>query len=141
MSRAWFIYKLRGDLQLTNLVPPAQIIAAGGMGLPGTPVVEQPKPFIIIRAATTGKSLTGGDGVHNYEFWEIWVHDNPGSYERIIGPALRRIRTICEGVQTQNLPDGGYLSWVEWLGDSADLLDDGFNTATRFTTFRCVVRR
>jgi hypothetical protein len=92
-------------------------------------------PFIIHRwdSVTPAFKLIGTEQVI------IWVHDKPGSYDRI--------NTILEWVKQEltdmvHVPgsDGRILTCVEWTGDSGDLYDDGWDTITRNASFTVVSR-
>jgi hypothetical protein len=148
MSRGWIVNVLRADSTLVSLLGTVdgvtgdkRIISAGAAGVPGSPGVEIAKPFVIIRAGDSSRALNGLDGSTNAETYLVWAHDRPGSYEAVIGPALLRIRALLDRREGINVSPTIRVTCCTWEGDSADLLDDGFGTATRYGSYRAIVRR
>jgi hypothetical protein len=69
----------------------------------------------------------------------IWVHDKNRDYGRI-NEALRRIKDLLTDTTHRVGADGWTLTTAEWNGEGPDLLDNGFNTVTRFSDFTVVGR-
>jgi hypothetical protein len=61
----------------------------------------------------------------------IWVHDQPNDYERI-DAIIRRIKSILAGLVGVK-HDYGWITQVDWNGDSEDGKDDGHGTIFRTT--------
>lgn len=148
MSRAWIVSTLKADPTLVSLLGTVddvtgdkRIISSGAAGVPGSTGVEIAKPFVIVRAGDSARALIGLDGNTNAETYLIWAHDRPGSYESVIGPALLRIRALLDRREGIYVSPTVRVTCCTWEGDSADLLDDGFGTATRYGSYRAIVRR
>lgn len=87
------------------------------------------RPFIQLR---WGRNDEGLDVVTRRTL-TIWVHSEPGDYERI-DLIIFRIRQLLPTLEARS--NGlGHLVGVEWTGDSEDLSDDGHKTITRWTSF------
>lgn len=90
------------------------------------------RPFVQLRWNNTIPGL----GTVDRRDLVVWVHDEPGDYDRI-DSIIRRIKTIMGSLV--GLPhEEGHLMTCEWTGDSADLTDDGHGTITRTTSFSIV---
>lgn len=99
-----------------------------------TPIV---RPFLNLR---WGNTVQGLDVLMPREL-VVWVHDEPGDYSRIdaILPALRRILTGIEATRwTEASGQTGWVSVIEWNGDSGDLADDGHGTIVRTSAFSII---
>lgn len=111
-------------IQSLGVVP--GMVQAGDMDSP------EGRPFINLRWSVTTPGMGGVD----FRQVVIWVHDEPGDFDRI-DQIIRRIKDILSAMVGQ--PHAyGYLNQAEWLGDSEDLVDDGHGTITRTTSFRLV---
>lgn len=69
----------------------------------------------------------------------IWVHDEPNDYSRIV-KILKRLRVMFreyEGGRT-TFDSGAYISAIDWVSESSDLIDEGHGTITRQTTFEII---
>lgn len=114
------------DAQLRTLGVTEEALHAGDVDTPPT------RPFVQLRWDETGVGI----GAVDTRRLVVWAHDEPNDYERI-DAILRRIRvvlTALEAVQTTH----GWLTLVEWNGNSPDLADDGHGTITRNSTFTLV---
>lgn len=99
----------------------ASVFAAGSLG------EEPPKirPFVVIRLLPRRTGLNGGGKpIAHLQACEVWIHDTPGSYERI-DSSLDALRTIAT-------------DHVRWEGDSQDLSDQSWQTITKNSTFTLV---
>ena len=127
--RTWLYEVLTTDPTLATLVPAEQIHGAGSLTKP-----PAKKPFIIINFGALISGAFPGLDLQNVT---LWVHDEPGSYQRITA-ALAAIRASLA-------PDGGRQGRVvgvpgaiaaRWQGDSADINDEGLRTIARNTTYQ-----
>lgn len=91
------------------------------------------RPFAVTRWSVS----TPGFGKAHTRDLTLWVHDEPGSYNRIDSVLLRAKEVLAEVVAT-NEEGGGWVSQIQWLGDSDDLSDDAQGTVTRNSVFRVV---
>lgn len=99
---------------------------------------EQVRPLVILRWQAVSPGFTSGDGSPlNRQVLQVWVHDKPSSYARVIDPALIRLRTILTALTGVNV--GGPHEWLSacvWEGDSEHLDDDAVGTIVRNAQFR-----
>jgi hypothetical protein len=112
--RKWLYDTLRGMGSLTAIVPQAQIKMAGTMNS-----VPKTRPFIVAVLEESTPEIVEASA----QDVRIWVHDNPGSYERI-DDALEVLRSLEGPVMGS---DGGI--YARWQGDSR-YLDDPENFYT-----------
>lgn len=68
---------------------------------------------------------------------EIWIHDDPGSYDRIDG-ILKSIYDRLDGAEHLTDDEGNELMSSSWQGTSGDLNDPGFRTITKNISFEVV---
>jgi hypothetical protein len=115
---------------------PAKVMAAGAAGLPGRP--ELTPPFLVVRALPPQPALVG-TAVQQIPYL-IWVHDQQGSFEDVIGTVLFRLRKILPTKTPQRLQTGEVIMEVVWQNDSGDQFDEGFGTATRFGQYMITAR-
>lgn len=115
------------DASLVSLGVVSAGVLAGDVDTP------QSRPFLNLRWSGTTPGL---DTVVKRDL-VIWVHDQPGDYEAKVDPIIRRLRTLLPSLAGVVHPYG-YLTVVEWNGDSEDLVDDGHGTIARTTTFTIV---
>lgn len=69
----------------------------------------------------------------------VWLHDRQRDYGRI-NKGLTRVADLLTGTIHRAGGDGITLSTAEWLGESQDLFDGGYNTITRYAEFAVVSR-
>lgn len=72
----------------------------------------------------------------------IWIHV-PKDMERDYGKidlAILRTKEIMENAEQVEGADGWVLAAATWIADSPDFPDDGYNSLTRYTQFRCACR-
>lgn len=116
-------------LQSKGIVPEG--VLAGDVDTPDL------RPFLNLR---WGNTVEGLDVIMPREL-VVWVHDEPGDYALIdaILVDLRRVLTGIEATQWTELSgQTGWVSVIEWNGDSGDLADDGHNTIVRTASFSIV---
>lgn len=97
----------------------------------------QIRPMCVLRWANTNPGLTS-DFPLSQRILTVWVHDSiaEGDYRRI-DQALKRLRTLLTGVAGVNVGNNeGWLSGINWEGDSDDLRDDDAGTLMRNAQFR-----
>lgn len=83
------------------------------------------RPFVVLRWGSTSPGVS----TVNRRVLTVWVHDTPSDYGRI-DQIMKRVRVLLESMfafPTEN----GWISEVEWVGDSDDLTDDGNQTILR----------
>jgi len=91
--------------------------------------------FLVIRWGPTTK-VFGTTGPSRFS---VWVHDKQRDYGRI-NDVLDRLRELIPDQTHLQGADGRTLSVAEWLGESDDLFDGGYNTCTRFVDFQAATR-
>jgi hypothetical protein len=142
--RQWVVQKINLDTQIMTAVGdgdpavgPSKVFSAGAAGLPGTPNLLP--PFIVVRALPAQPALPGT----NMEQipYLIWVHDQQGSFEDVIGTVLFRLKQILPTKTPQRLQSGEVIVECVWQGDSGDQFDEGFGTATRYGQYQVTARR
>lgn len=120
---------LTSSLPLVAEIPIARWLQAGAAD-------HQPvRPFAVIRIVDGPPSISKAVQPN----LQIWVHDNRGSYTKIDA-----IIELIKAAFTAALPledSTSRLVDANWTGDGPDLVDDGFNTNTRFTNFTLTGRK
>lgn len=120
---------LTSSLPLIAVIPAIRWIEAGAMD---NAIV---RPFGVIRIVDEPPSVVWSSQPR----MQIWVHDERGSYVRI-DSILALIRTALEAaVPMENATHR--IVCVDWTGDSPDLVDEGYNTNTRFSSFTFTGRK
>lgn len=89
----------------------------------------QVRPMIVLRWGLTdnvlNRSPIASRGL------QVWVHDQPGDYERI-ETILRRVRTLLTSVSAQNAgASDAWVSEIKWERFSEDLSDEDAGTIAR----------
>lgn len=143
MLRQWVVETIKLDPAIMTALGegdpaagPSKVFSAGAAGLPGAP--ELLPPFIVVRALTAQLGLAG-TSVQQVPYL-IWVHDQQGSFEDVIGTVLTRLRAILPTQVPRRLQSGEVIMEVVWQGDSGDAFDDGFNTATRYGQYQITAK-
>jgi hypothetical protein len=141
--RRWIVERLKLDNEMMTdlgegdpVLGRQKVFAAGAAGLPGMP--DTSPPFIVVRALPFLPALSPSR-VQTMPYL-IWVHDQQGSFEAIIGPVLSRLRAVLPTDLPIKTVDGAVIMNCVWEADSADLFDQGFETATRYGQYRLTVR-
>lgn len=117
--RTWVFATLSADAALGAVVAPASMYGAGG--LDARPAVV---PFLVVRF---GNDVPGPVPTVIQTDCQVWVHDDPGDY-LLITEALGLVKAALLAVTSPGLP-------IRWAGDSPDLVDPEYNTATRNSSF------
>lgn len=120
--RQWVHATLIGNTAFANLVPPTRI--HGAASLTARPAAA---PFVVVQFQPSTPAVK--DGVAYRLGFQVWAHDEPGSYvaiDAILGAAATAL------VGTVALPGAVR---VDWQGNSQDLADDGLSTVTKFASF------
>ncbi len=68
---------------------------------------------------------------------EVWVHDQPGDYDRV-DKILEYVRQVLDGAEHRKGASGAEIVRCEWKSDSPDLDDDGYGTITRMSAFEII---
>lgn len=118
---------LSSDTQLQTLgIDADSCWAAGSFEGP------QPTPFMVMRWGNTVKGI----GPSNSATLMVFVHDDPGSYERI-NAIIVRAREVIKALAASG-DSGNWITAVEWLGDSGELNEEAYRTITRNAEFNVV---
>jgi len=118
---------ITGDATLNSLGITAESCwAAGSFDGP------QPVPFMVMRWGV----VTRGYGAANTTLLTVYVHDEPGSYDRIRA-IQRRMRAVLLALEATGTPVNWIIN-VQWNGESGDLSDDSYRTITRNSDFTVV---
>lgn len=126
---------LTGDEQLYPIFGDRWVTASGqhGTDLNGDPAKGLPRPFGVFR-------LTGsypGMGHITQRGLEVWIHDEPGSFD-LIDNALKRVRDVLTSVEQRRGSNGSIIQQISWTNDSPDLFDDVRRTNTKMASFNLV---
>jgi hypothetical protein len=120
---------LINSLPLTAVIPANRWIQAGSMDN------QILKPFGIIRLTDTAPSISRSP----QPGLQIWVHDNRGSYGQIDN-TIELVKTaLLDALPMENSTHR--IVHIGWIGDSPDLVDEGFNTNTKFSSFTLTGRK
>jgi hypothetical protein len=143
MLRAWVVDRIKADAIIMTALGegdaaagPVKVMSAGAAGLPGHP--DLLPPFLVVRAVAVVPALEKTN-VQQIPYF-IWVHDQQGSFEDVIGTVLTRLRQIMPTSSPEDTDDGETIMACVWQGDSADLFDEGFGTATRYGQYQVTAR-
>jgi hypothetical protein len=66
---------------------------------------------------------------------EVWLYDREPNFDRI-EPILARVKEILEPLAGYATDGTGWITTVEWQGDSPDLDDDVYSAVTRNSAYR-----
>lgn len=94
--------------------------------------VPQTTPYMVLKLgddSAPSKSL-------QYQELTVWVHDTPGSYQRI-GEILEEVRLAL----VNNRATSNGMIIADWQGHSGDLADDAMGTIVRTSSYRLVGTR
>jgi len=125
--RQWIFSKLTTEASLIAVVPAVSVHAGGS-------ITSAPlnKPFVIYRLQEEVPRLNDEDRpLATSRSGEVWVYDDPGSYDRI-DDYLKLVRDKIAG-QVIGV-EGGIA--CGWQGESPELSDDEFKCITRFGSFQ-----
>jgi len=132
-ARAAVVDILGTDPQLNMLGFEADAISSSN----ATDTPSRDKPFVVVH--WDDMPLSGGRPVHMVSIWFHVPKDHEQDYGRIDMAIIRttEIMTSAEHVEGD---DGWSLTSASFTGASPDLLDDGYNSLTRYAQFRCACR-
>lgn len=88
--------------------------------------------FVTIRFSTSSP----GVGASKRTQFTVWAYDRDRDYLRIEA-MLKRARYLLEGLEAVRTAEG-WITTVEWTGDSEDLNDDIYKASARNSTFMMV---
>lgn len=114
------------------------ITAARVHGSNSTDTPDRDGPFLIVAFGSRTKAF-GNEGADNIAIWAHMPMEIERSY-RTIDPILERVKVIMLGATQVVGADGYVLTASSWQGDSIDLVDDGYKTFTRNSSFRIASR-
>lgn len=118
------------DGELTALVPADRWREAGANA--DTPA----RPFAEYRWGLSQPGVTSRSQVRS-QILDVYVHDEEGSYDAVINPAISRLRTVLDAA-TGSVGFGASLAGAVWQEDSPDIYDDGHRTAVRYSRYRII---
>jgi hypothetical protein len=121
--RTMIYHALANDATLRSLGVDANAFYAGDIDTPDE------RPFVNLRWGLT--QAVPSIGAVAPRQLAIWVHDTPNDYARI-DAIIRRIKQIFAGLVGAR-HELGYITVIEWNGDSDDGKDDGHGTIFRST--------
>lgn len=100
--------------------------------------VNLSKPFIIYGLGNNTNEDLSEDEDHeaHRQFFQIWIHDEPGSYIRI-DDAIRIIKALFNG---RSHPPSHVLT-VRWLENSAEFSNQTYNTIFRYMRFQAIIAK
>lgn len=125
--RVWTKTTLDAYAALTAEVDADAIFGAG-------PIDEPPgfRPFIELRFSGPFRGPFPGVSYTNLT---VWVHDDPGDYMRI-DAVIALVKDALSGVEREKQVSEANAVCARWLGDSDDLVDDGYHTISRNAVFQ-----
>src|SRR5690242_16842053 len=86
------------------------------------------RPFLNLKWGSDTPSFRGALPIQTT--LAIWVHHTPWDYDPI-NKILSRLRILLPSIEAVVNPDGSEVQVITWLGNSADLQDDGHRTIVR----------
>lgn len=114
---------------LLEKIPEERWLSSGSLNVDNAP----PRPFAVFRYGVTSQGMAA----IKRGLVTIWIHDEPGTYTGIDG-IIKRLNGILDGVEQVSDGQGGELIRCEWQSNSGDLIDPGFRTITKNTTFNLI---
>lgn len=128
--------KLSTDSELLTMLGNADYIYSFGaveLSSDGTPV---PKSFIVLRYG----SPAPGVGPVKRNPLTVYVHDSAkkGYDYTLIDSILMRVRKVLLSIIGEHDSSGGWITKIDWNGDSDDLTDFGYGTITKNGTFTAI---
>jgi len=127
--RALVLQAIVANPTITALIPAGRWIQAGSLD-------EMPvRPFAVIRLVDGTQTVVYSEQPR----FEIWVHDDRGSYIKI-DQILRLVReTLVASVPLED--SNSRIVDIEWTGNGPDLVDEGYNTNARTARFTLTGRK
>lgn len=114
---------LTGNSELTNIIPAARWFQQGSID------DQADRPFAVFGFTSVLPTPSRAPQPQV----QIWIHDKKGSYNRI-DAVLGILRKYLESLP--EVSDGeSRIVDVIWASDSPDLVDDGFDTNVRYSSF------
>ena len=117
------------DSEVTDLVPADHWFAASSITDDNRPANP---PFAVMRYGV--RSI--GMGQAKRSVLEVFVHDEPGTYETV-DKILDRLHSRLDGAEHLSDEDSEVVS-VKWFSTGGDLFDAGFRTIVKTATFDLV---
>lgn len=91
------------------------------------------RPFVAIRWRNSERAFNSA----YRRYVTIWVHDTPSDYT-VIDSIIKRLNALLGGAVHVEGTDGSRITMFDHQGDSDDLIDDGFGTIARNTTWQAL---
>lgn len=104
-----------------------------------TPSDIQEQLFAVIRFGARTRAAGGAGGWYDLS---VWWHQ-PRAFTRdygVIDEAILRTKEILDAAEQVPGADGWILTAASWWGDSEEITDDGFETLTRYGSYRAACR-
>lgn|SRR5882757_1400302 len=133
-ARAAIASLLGTDSQMNMLDIDETVIYASN----ATDSPDRTRMFLVVRFEEVGKSFPGV-GPSRVAIWFHVPKEKEQDYGKL-DLLMLRTKELMQSVEHRDGADGWRLTAPTWDGDSGDLFDDGYNTLTRYSTYRCAVR-
>lgn len=116
----------------------SQLLALGVEEVYASNSIDTPEEniFLVLRGETGESRAYGSRAV---EHLTVWVHSKDRDYSTL-DLILKRVKTLLGSAVHLAGSDGWTLTQADWRSDSADLVDGGFHTITRYSDFAIVSR-
>lgn len=100
--------------------------------------INIPKPFLIygLGNATNEALAEDDDHVAYRQFFQIWIHDDAGSY-LLIDEVLDIVKDVLVGQHHA----GSKLTTINWLENSQEFSNETYNTIFRYARFQAIISK
>lgn len=98
---------------------------------------DRDRPFAVVKWDDV--QLSGGRGVYLVSIWYHLSKEGVRDYGKI-DMAILRTKELMKTAEHVSGEDGWSLTSATHVTDSPDMFDDGYNSLTRYTQFRCACR-
>ena len=100
--------------------------------------INLPKPFLVYGLGNSTNEDLAEDGDHEAyrQFFQVWVHDEGGSFDLIddtIEVVKRRLHLASHAPSKVTL--------VRWLENSAEFSNETYNTVFRYMRFQAIISK
>lgn len=139
-SRAWRLWTFRKLKEIVTVLPPPltvpQTRVMAGGALDGPPAS---RPYVIYRFLDEGVQIKDDSRpVAKDQIVQVWVYDDPGSYDRI-DSIMDALESGMPGPVVQHADYTGCIA-VNWNGRGPELFDDEMKAITRFALLSLIGR-
>lgn len=137
--RAWLYDQLTGSTLLRSRLGGVEGIKDRVIPRYSEDDINTPKPFLMygLGNATSFElsDSTANDSATERQFFQIWVHDEGGSFENIDDIYIPEVKACLVGKSPR-----GYLT-IGYLETSAEFNNDTYNTIFRYLRFEAIKGR